>query len=107
MLGYKVVNYIPFHLCGVVYRVTVEAKGIIFMATTIISAIQVLAGIVLIVFVLGQSGKHSGLGTIGGASESFLSKNQAKSMDAKLARWTKWVALVFVVLTLALSLMPH
>ncbi len=76
------------------------------MATTIISILQVLAGIVLIVFVLGQSGKHSGLGTIGGATESFLSKTQAKSADAKLAKWTKWVALVFVVLTLVLSLLP-
>ena len=82
-------------------------KGITIMATTIISAIQVLAGILLSVVVLGQSGKHSGLGTIGGASESFLSKNQARSVDAKLARWTKWVGLIFVVLTLALSLMPH
>lgn len=77
------------------------------MATTIISILQVLLGIVLIVFVLGQSGKHSGLGSIAGATESFLSKNQAKSMDAKLAKWTKWVALIFVVLTLALSLLPH
>ena len=74
------------------------------MATTIISVLQVLAGIVLITFVIGQSGKHSGLGTIGGASESFLAKNQAKSADAKLAKWTKWVALVFVLLTLSLSL---
>ena len=74
------------------------------MATTIISAIQVLAGILLIVFVLGQSGKHSGLGAIAGASESFLSKNKAKSADAKLAKWTKWVALVFIVLTLVLNL---
>jgi len=29
------------------------------------------------------------------------------SMDAKLAKWTKWVALIFVVLTLSLSLLPH
>ena len=56
------------------------------MATTIISVLQVLAGIILITFVIGQSGKHSGLGAIGGASESFLSKNQAKSADAKLAK---------------------
>lgn len=73
------------------------------MATTIISIIQILAAAVLIVFVLGQSGKHSGLGAIAGASESFLSKNKAKSADAKLAKWTKWVALVFMVLTLVLS----
>jgi len=73
------------------------------MATTIISIIQILCACVLIVFVLGQSGKHSGLGTIGGATDSFLSKNKAKSADAKLAKWTKWVALVFMVLTLVLS----
>ena len=72
------------------------------MATTIISILQVLAGAVLIIFVLGQSGKHSGLGAIAGASESFLSKNKARSADAKLAKWTKWVALIFMVLTLVL-----
>ena len=67
------------------------------MAVTILSIIQVLIGVVLIVFVLGQSGKHSGLGMISGTSDSFLSKNKGKSGDAKLARWTKWVALVFIV----------
>ncbi|MDY3014998.1 MAG: preprotein translocase subunit SecG [Evtepia sp.] len=74
------------------------------MATIIVSILQLLAGAILIVFVLGQSGKHSGLGAIAGASESFLSKNKAKSADAKLAKWTKWVALVFMILTLVLSL---
>lgn len=73
------------------------------MPTLIVTILQVLAAVVLIVFVLGQSGKHSGLGVISGASESFLSKNKAKSADAKLAKWTKWVALVFMVLTLVLS----
>lgn len=73
------------------------------MAVTILSIIQVLSGAVLILFVLGQSGKYSGLGMISGASDSFLSKNKAKSADAKLARWTKWVAIVFIVLTLVLN----
>lgn len=73
------------------------------MAVTILSIIQVLSGAVLILFVLGQSGKHSGPGMISGASDSFLSKNKAKSADAKLARWTKWVAIVFIVLTLVLN----
>ena len=76
------------------------------MATTIVSVIQVLMGALIILFVLGQSGKHSGLGAIAGASESFLSKNKAKSADAKLARWTKWVAIAFMVLTLVLCLLP-
>lgn len=73
------------------------------MPTLIVTILQVLAGAVLIVFVLGQSGKHSGLGVISGGADSFLSKNKAKTADAKLAKWTKWVALVFMVLTLVLS----
>lgn len=73
------------------------------MATTVISIIQVLVGAVLIIFVLGQSGKQSGLGMISGATDSFLSKNKARTADAKLAKWTKWVALVFIVLTLVLN----
>ena len=76
------------------------------MPTIIVTILQVLSGAFLIIFVLGQSGKHSGLGMISGASDSFLSKNKAKSADAKLAKWTKWVALTFMVLTLVLSFLP-
>lgn len=74
---------------------------------TVVTVLQVLTGLLLIAFVLMQSGKHSGLGVIGGGggSDSFLSKNKAKTLDAKLARFTKWVALIFVLLTLSLSLL--
>ena len=75
------------------------------MPTLIISILQVISCAILIVFVLGQSGKHPGLGVISGGADSFLSKNKAKTADAKLAKWTKWVALVFMVLTLVLSLL--
>ena len=75
------------------------------MLKTILTVIQVLLAIFLIVVVLLQEGKTSGLnGAISGGADTFLSKNKAKSWDAKLARWTKWVAIVFVVLTLVLSL---
>lgn len=72
---------------------------------TVVTVLQVIMGVILIAFVLMQSGKHSGLGVIGGGSDTFLSKNKARSMDAKLARFTKWVALLFVLLTLSLSLL--
>lgn len=77
------------------------------VVTTILTVLQVLFGVMLIAFVLMQSGKHSGLGVIGGSSggDTFLSKNKAKTMDAKLAKFTKWVALLFVLLTLSLSLL--
>ena len=38
------------------------------------------------------------------AAETFFGKGKSKSLDATLARMTKWVGIVFVVLTLALSL---
>ena len=45
-------------------------------------------------------------GAIGGVADSFLAKNKAKTWDAKLAKWTKWVAIAFMLLTLSLSLIP-
>ncbi len=68
--------------------------------------IQVLSGLALTAIVLAQSGKSAGLsGSISGGAETFLSKGKAKSLDAKLAKMTKWFALGFVVLTLVLNLM--
>ena len=71
----------------------------------ILTIIQVLCGLAVIAVVMLQSGKSAGLsGAIAGGADTFLSKNKAKSWDAKLARWTKWVAIAFVVLTLVVSL---
>ena len=71
----------------------------------ILTVIQVLLGVFLTAVVLLQEGKTAGInGAEGGGSDTFLSKNKAKSWDAKLARWTKWVAIGFVVLTLVISL---
>ena len=73
--------------------------------TIVLTVIQVLTGIALTAIVLFQSGKSAGLsGAIAGGADTFLSKGKAKSLDAKLAKATKWVALAFVVLTLALNL---
>jgi preprotein translocase subunit SecG len=73
--------------------------------TLFLTIIQLLAALFLIVVVLLQSGKRSGLsGAIAGGAETFLSKTKAKSIDAKLAKMTKWVALIFAVLTLVLNL---
>mgnify|MGYP000643207045 FL=1 len=71
-----------------------------------ITILQLICGLIVIGIVLFQSGKSAGLsGAIGGVADSFMAKNKAKSMDAKLARCTKWVAAVFVVLTLVLDCM--
>ena len=73
--------------------------------TIILTVLQVLSGIAVTAIVLMQSGKSAGLsGAISGGAETFLSKGKAKSLDAKLAKATKWFAIVFVVLTLVLNL---
>ena len=70
----------------------------------ILTIIQVLAAVGLVAIVL-QSGKSAGLsGAIAGSSESFMSKNKSSTLDAKMAKFTKWIAVVFLVLTFVLNL---
>ena len=74
------------------------------MLQLILTIIQVLSGIAVTVVVLMQSGKSAGLsGAISGGADTFLSTGKAKTLDATLARLTKWFALVFVILTLILK----
>jgi preprotein translocase subunit SecG len=70
-----------------------------------LTIIQLLSAVTIILVVLFQSGKSAGLsGAISGAAETFLSKNKSRSIDARLARYTKYTAIVFVVLTLVLNI---
>ena len=74
--------------------------------TLVITILQLLCGLAVIVVVLFQSGKSAGLsGSIGGVADSFLARNKAKTMDARLARATKWVGAVFLILTLILLIL--
>ena len=71
-----------------------------------LTIVQVLCGLILIAVVMLQSGKSAGLsGAIAGGVDTFLSKNKAKSWDAKLARWTKLVAIAFIVLSMVICLL--
>ena len=71
-----------------------------------VTILQLLAALILIAIVLFQSGKSQGLsGTIGGIADSYMAKSKAKSLDAKLAKATKWVGAIFVVLTLVINCM--
>ena len=73
----------------------------------ILTVLEVIASLILVVVVLMQSGKEAGLsGALSGNSDSYMNKSGKGGMDKMLARATKWVALVWLVLTLALSLLP-
>ena len=72
---------------------------------TILTVLEALVSVGLIVVVLLQSGKESGLsGAISGNSDTYLSKSKSGSLDKMLASATKWIALVWLLLTLSLSL---
>ncbi len=72
---------------------------------TVLVVLETICSVALIVIVLMQSGKEAGLSSaLTGASDSYLAKNKKGSLDHILATSTKWVAVVWVLLTLGLSL---
>ena len=74
----------------------------------ILTVLQVIFSVGLVLIVLFQSGKESGLsGTISGGSDTYMGKGKSSTMDQKLASWTKWVALVWIVLTVAVVIVKN
>ena len=71
----------------------------------VLTVLEAIASLALIVVVLLQSGKKAGLsGAIAGGSDTYMSKSKSGNLDQVLANSTKWIALVWVLLTLTLSL---
>jgi len=70
---------------------------------TAFSIIQFIVATALILVVTFQSGKGAGLSSLFGGSDTYLAKNQAKSLDAKLSKITTLIAIAFVVLSLVLT----
>lgn len=71
---------------------------------TVMIILQALCSIAVILVIMFQSGKEAGLsGALAGNSDSYLSKNGG-SLDKKLAASTKWIAALWLFLTLVLSL---
>ena len=71
---------------------------------TVLIVLECIASVALIAIVMFQSGKESGLsGALTGNSDTYLGKNQMASLDKKLAASTKWIALAWILLALALS----
>ena len=72
---------------------------------TVLIVLQALLSLALIVVIMLQSGKEAGLsGALAGNNDTYLGKNGKGGLDKLLAKYTKWVALVWAVLTLVLSL---
>jgi len=68
------------------------------------SIVHLIICIAIVAVVITQTGKSAGLGAISGSSGTFLARNKQKSLDARLAKATKWIAVAFIVITLILNM---
>ena len=67
----------------------------------VIGGVIILVSLIIIGVILLQQGRRAGInGAISGGADTFLSKNKARTVDASLARWTKYVAILFIVLAI-------
>ncbi len=67
----------------------------------VIGSIIIVVALIIIAVVLLQEGRQSNMSAISGSTESFMDKGRTRTLDAFLARWTKWLAIFFFVLVLA------
>lgn len=72
---------------------------------------EIIFGIVLLIFaiaivlvVLLQEGNQKNVGVVTGGADTFLSKNKARSVDAFLSRWTKFIAIGFFIFVIAVNI---
>ena len=68
----------------------------------LLGALVIINSIALVVIVLMQEGRSDGLsGAIAGGAETFFGKNKGRTMEQKLVKITKVLAVIFFVLSLA------
>ena len=77
--------------------------AVVKVIVTIIFALICLA---LTVIVLMQEGKSGGLsGSVAGSTETYWGRNKGRSMEGKLEKITKYLAIGFIVLSLVLNIL--
>lgn len=77
--------------------------AVIKIIVTVIFAVICVA---LTAIVLMQEGKSGGLsGSVAGSTETYWGRNKGRSMEGKLEKITKYLAIGFVVLALVLNLL--
>ena len=72
--------------------------------TIVLTVFFIVVCISLVVLVLMKEGKSAGLGSISGAAETYWGKNKGRSMEGRLVRFTKILAVLFMVLAVILNL---
>jgi len=71
----------------------------------VISVIFVIICVILAAIVLLQEGKSAGLGSISGMADTYWGKNKGRSMEGNLEKFTKFVAIAFLLLAVVLNVL--
>ncbi len=70
----------------------------------IVNIFHIIFSISIIVIVLLQSGRQSGLsGSIAGGAETFFGKNKGRTIDALLSKYTAFAAIAFLITSILLQ----
>ncbi|MGN0452954.1 MAG: preprotein translocase subunit SecG [Ruminococcus sp.] len=72
-----------------------------------LGALILIAAVALILVVILQEGNSKGVGVVSGGADTFFNKNKARSIDAFLSRWTKFFAVGFFILVLAVNVIAY
>ena len=72
---------------------------------TILTVVFILICLALTVIILLQEGKSAGLGAIAGAADTYWGRNKGRSMEGALEHFTRYGAIVFMILTLVLNIL--
>ena len=71
-----------------------------------LAIVTIVVSVVIIVLVLLQESKQQGLsGAIAGGAETFFGKSKGRTMEQKLVKITRVLAVIFFVLTLGTTLL--
>ncbi|MCR5503069.1 MAG: preprotein translocase subunit SecG [Lachnospiraceae bacterium] len=70
----------------------------------VIQIVFIILCIALTALVLLQEGKSAGLGAISGAAETYWGKNKGRSMEGKMVKVTKYLAIGFMLISIVLNL---
>ena len=70
----------------------------------VLTVIFVIDCIGLTVVVLMQEGKQKGLGAISGMADTYWGQNKGRSMEGRLVKFTKILAVLFMVMAAILNL---
>ena len=71
---------------------------------TILTIVFIIISMALIVIVLMQEGKQTGLGAVAGSSETYWSKNKGRSMEGIMVKITKVLVGLFLVIAAVLNI---